>query len=186
MVSERTIPIERLDEAAFGPFGWVLGTPCPVDATATSYSHPGSDFWHAHDFEPGAGGKTEVLWVNYRSGNLRLRTLEVHWLTEQAIIPLGAGEIVHVVCPTLDDDRRLPDLKRLRAFRVGGGLGVCMRPGCWHTSLVLAGQTTCLMLTRRSTTRDLVAHLKGKAKAVETQIVEIAGLSEVELRVKTQ
>lgn len=147
---------------------------------------PGSDFWRAHDFEPGAGGKTEVLWVNYRSGSLRLRTLEVHWFTEQAIIPLGAGEIVHVVCPALDDDRRLPDLARLRAFRVGGGLGVCMRPGCWHTSLVLAGQTTCLMLTSRSTTRDLVVHLKGESKAVETSIVEIAGLGEVELRLQSR
>ncbi len=63
-----------------------------------------------HDFEPGEGGKTELLWVNYRSSSLHLRSLEVHWLTEQAIIPLGIGEIVHVVCPNRDDNSRLPDL----------------------------------------------------------------------------
>ena len=61
-----------------------------------------------------------------------------------------------------------------------------MRPGCWHTSLVLAGQTTCLMLTRRSTTRDLVSHLNGESAALESSIVEIAGLGEGELRVQTQ
>lgn len=181
---EKTIPLERLDEEAFSAFGWVLGTPFPVDPAATAFSHPGSDFWHMHDFEPGEGGKTELLWVNYRSSSLHLRALEVHWLTEQAIIPLGNGEIVHVVCPTRDDKSRLPDLARMRAFRVGGGLGVCMRPGCWHTSLVLAGQMTCLMLTRRSTTRDLVAHLNGESEALESSTVEISSLGEIELRVQ--
>ena len=178
------IPIESLSAESFAPFGWVLGTACPTAPSATFFSHPGSDFWHAHDFDPGEGGETEVLWVNYRSNSLHLRSLEVHWLTEQAIIPLGTGEIVHVVCPGREGGGRLPDLARLRAFRVGGGLGVCMRPGCWHTSLVLAGQVTCAMLTRRSTTRDLVAHLRGGSAALESSIVELASLGEFDFRVK--
>lgn len=165
--------IEPLSASAFAAFGSVLGSPCPTDPAALAFSHPGSDFWHAHDFDPGEGGRTEVLWVNYRDHSLRLRTLEVHWLTEQAIIPLGGHDIVHVVCPTLDDGSRMPDTARLRAFRVASGQGICMRPGCWHTSFVFGGQTACLMLTRRSTTRDLVAHLRGEAAAVETRIVPV-------------
>ena len=181
MKRERVIPIESLDEDAFSPYGWLLGSPFPSDPAATAFTHPGSDFWHVHDFDPGAGGVTEILWVNYRNDSLRLRALEVHWLTEQAIIPLGGGEMVHVVCPTRDDGSRLPDLSRLRAFRIGTGLGVCMRPGCWHASFVLAGQTTCLMLTRGSTTRDLVASLKGECVAVESCSVEMDSLGEGEL-----
>ena len=163
------------------PFGSVLGGDYPSDPAAIAFSHAASDFWHVHDFDPGAGGRSEVLWVNYRNDSLRLRSLEVHWLTEQAIIPLGAGEIVHVVCPSRDDPGRLPDLERLRAFRVSAGRGVCMRPGCWHASFVLAGQTTCLMLTRASTTCDLVAALKGESAAVESSSVELASLGQGEL-----
>ena len=69
----------------------------------------------------------------------------------------------------------------LRAFRIGTGLGVCMRPGCWHVSFVLAGQTTCLMLTRASTTRDLVASLKGESVATESRSVDLESLGEGEL-----
>lgn len=181
-MSETTIAVQTLDEPAFSPFGQVLSTPFPGDPAAVALSSDRSDFWHVHDFDPGAGGTTEVLWVNYRNDSSRLLSLEVHWLTEQAIVPLGAGEIVHVVCPGRDDGSRLPDLARLRAFRVGAGQGVCMRAGCWHASFVLAGQTTCLMLTRASTTRDLVAGLKGQANAIESAHVDLSSLGEGEWR----
>ena len=177
----RRIPIEPLTEEAFSDFGRVLGRPLPEDPAATAFSHPGSDFWHVHDFNPGEGGETEVLWVDYRNDSLRVRALEAHWLTEQAIIPLGGNEILHVVCPTRDDGSRLPHRARMRCFRIGSGRGICMRPGCWHASFVLGGQTTCLMLTRRSTTRDLVAHLKGQSAATETSIVALADANEVRL-----
>lgn len=176
MSRERTIPVELLDEQAFAQFGWVLGAACPSESNAAAFTNPGSDFWHVHDFHPGDGGVPEVLWVNYRNDSLRLRALESHWLTEQAIVPLGGGAIVHVVCPTRDDGSRLPDLTRLRCFHVPSGRGICMRPGCWHASFVTGGQTTCLMLTRHSTTRDLVAHLNGETEAVETSIVTLSSL----------
>lgn len=175
-----TIAVEALAVDAFAPFGRVLGGALPSDAAAVAFSHPASDFWHVHDFDPGAGGTTEVLWVNYRNDSLCLRSLEVHWRTEQAIVPLGDGEIIHVVCPSRDDGSRLPDLSRLRAFRIGAGQGVCMRAGCWHASFVGAGQTTCLMLTRASTTRDLVAALKGEAPALESAQLELASLGQGE------
>jgi ureidoglycolate lyase len=176
MMQQRMIAVEALDEDLFAPFGWVFGGAFPRAPAAIAFSHPGSDFWHVHDFDPGASGRSEVLWVNYRNDSLCLRSLEVHWLTEQAIIPLGAGEIVHVVCPSRDDSSRLPDLERLRAFRVGAGQGVCMRPGCWHATFVRSGQTTCLMLTRASTTRDLIAGLNGESAAAESSSVELASL----------
>ncbi len=179
MKPAHAIRIEALDERSFAPFGQMLGTPFPHDPDATAYGHPGSDFWHVHDFNPGAGGNTEVLWVNYRNAGLRVTGLEVHWLTEQAIIPLGVG-LVHVVCPGREDGSRLPDLARLRAFRIDLGQGVCMRAGCWHASFVSGGQVTCMMLTRRSTTKELVAHLAHGSVAAETSMVELASLDEAE------
>ncbi len=179
MKSAKFIRIEPLEEQCFAPFGQMLGTPFPNDPSAIAYGHPGSDFWHVHDFNPGAGGNTEVLWVNYRNAGPRVTGLEVHWLTEQAIIPLGDG-LVHVVCPGRDDGSRLPDLTRLHAFELKLGQGVCMRAGCWHASFVLGRQVTCMMLTRRSTTQELVAHLACGSVAAETSIVELAGLDEAE------
>ena len=66
-----------------------------------------------------------------------------------------------------------PDLATLAAFRVPQGQGICMRPGCWHATRVVDGEVTCLMLTRRSTTVDLIQHLTTDARATESAIVEI-------------
>ncbi len=182
MPRDIAIPIEALNPEAFAPFGTVLGRFSPASAPGPAHSNPMSDFWSEHVFEPGAGGACEVVWVNYRNATGLLRTLEAHWLTQQAIIPLGGGEIIHVVCPGRAEEPRLPDLARIRAFRIGDGMGICMNPGCWHASFVAGGQTTCLMLTRASTTRDLVAHLDGKGPAAETTIVEIDALFDGHIR----
>jgi ureidoglycolate lyase len=88
-------------------------------------------------------------------------------------VPLAGGDILHVVAPTEVDGRRAPDLNRLRCFRVPAGRGLCMRPGCWHATFVIGGQVICLMLTRQSTTRELVAHLNRGAQAEETSIVRL-------------
>ena len=178
MTSGRFLVVEVLEALAFEPFGWVLGTACPTGNTARASRSPGSDFWHQHDFDPGEGGATEVLWVDYRNNRRQVHALEAHWLTQQAIVPLGGRAILHVVCTSRADDSRLPDLSRLRCFLVASGQGVCMRPGCWHASFVLHGQTTCLMLTRGSTTRELVTHLASGAPAVETSIVALASLGD--------
>jgi ureidoglycolate lyase len=66
-----------------------------------------------------------------------------------------------------------PDLATLAAFRVPQGQGVCMRPGCWHATRVTDEEVTCLMLTRRSTTVDLIQHLTTDASASESAIVAI-------------
>ncbi len=66
-----------------------------------------------------------------------------------------------------------PDLSQVAAFRVPQGQGVCMRPGCWHATRVAEAEVTCLMLTRRSTTLDLIQHLTTDASASESAIQAI-------------
>lgn len=172
MLANRALPIEALDAPAFAPFGVVLGD-APA-AGAPAFTSPATDFWHAHDFDTGSGGASEFLWVRYRDSGLQVAALEAHWLTEQAIVPLGGRDVLQVLAPSRSDDPRQPDLDRARCFRVRSGLGICMRPGTWHTTFVEAGEVTCLMMTRRSTTRDLVAHLNTGSLETETGFVRFA------------
>jgi ureidoglycolate lyase len=171
----RTIVVEELVEEALAGRGTVLGLAPPADGSVPAFRGAAAEFWHVHDFDVGAAGTPEVLWVRYRDDTLLVRSLEAHWCTEQAVVPLAAT-IVQVVCPTRGDGSRLPDVEQLRAFRLEAGRGICMNAGCWHTSFAPAGEATCLMLTRASTTRELAAHLAGGTPARETTIVDLASL----------
>ncbi|WP_144630460.1 ureidoglycolate lyase [Bordetella genomosp. 13] len=168
-----TLPLRRLERQAFARYGWMLGKPMPAaQAGVPVFSNPATDFWQEHVFDAGSGGEPEVLWVRYRSADRVVANLEVHLLTHQAIVPL-TGPIIQVVAASATDGR--PDLATLAAFEVPVGQGICMRPGCWHaTRIAAAGEVTCLMLTRRSTTADLIAHLAG-APASESAIVPLTG-----------
>lgn len=170
MTSNEHLEINDLTPEAFRAYGWMLGKPMPDGNGVPLYSNPATDFWQEHLFNTGAGGDAELLWVNYRSQSQEIASLEKHLLTQQAIVPL-TGEIIQVVARSAADGG--PDLSTLAAFRVPQGQGVCMRPGCWHATRVAVAEVTCLMLTRRSTTLDLIQHLTTDAAASESAIVAI-------------
>ncbi len=165
-----SLTIEPLSAAAFNAYGWMLGKPLKNDGHAPAYISPASDFWREHLFDTGVTGETEVLWVKYRNADETIASLEAHWLTQQAIVPLTAP-VIQVVATSTEGGQ--PDMESLRAFWVPQGEGVCMRPHCWHATRVLRGESTCLMLTRRSTTYDLVVHLETGAPACESAIKSI-------------
>ncbi|MGY6268732.1 ureidoglycolate lyase [Achromobacter denitrificans] len=170
MTSNEHLEINDLTPEAFRAYGWMLGKPMPDGNGVPLYSNPATDFWQEHLFNTGAGGDAELLWVNYRGQSPEIASLEKHLLTQQAIVPL-TGEILQVVARSAEDGS--PDLATLAAFRVRQGQGVCMRPGCWHATRVAGAEVTCLMLTRRSTTLDLIQHLTTDAAASESAIVAI-------------
>ncbi|MGC1440781.1 MAG: hypothetical protein WA888_09245, partial [Burkholderiaceae bacterium] len=64
------VVIEPLTADRFADYGEVLGLPIELTQEPNAYSFPASDFWHSSDFDPGSGGQTEVLWVNYRDTSL--------------------------------------------------------------------------------------------------------------------
>jgi len=171
-MTQRPISIEPLTAEAAVSYGWMLGKPCSSEDTVSAFMSPGSDFWQEHVFDAGSQGQPEVLWVTYRVSDPVIAKLEVHHLTQQAVVPLVGG-IVQLVAAS--DAAGNPDLATARAFALTPGIGICMKPGIWHATRTMdAGESTCLMLTRRSTTVDLVSHLVRKAPAAESRLVEIA------------
>lgn len=165
--------IEPINEASVAPFGWMLGRPLPTAVDAIAFTSSGSDFWHEHVFHAGDGGQHDILWVKYRTTDATVATLEVHHLTQQAVVPL-IGRIVQVVAAS--DAAGEPHLATLRAFAIDPGQGICMRPGTWHATRSAGGEATCLMLTRQSTTIDLVRHLNLNAAAQESRLTDIPPL----------
>lgn len=161
---------QPLTSEDFEPYGTVLGRSYAADIAG--FSNPGSDFWHQQYFDAGQGGLPEILWVNYRNADLNISELEVHWKTHQAIVPLGQVSIIHVVALS-DSTKQQPDLQTVRVFDVEPGQGISMKPGCWHTTRVISEESTCLMLTRGSTTIELAAHLRGDTQARETGFAAI-------------
>ncbi|QJR20731.1 ureidoglycolate hydrolase [Pelagibacterium halotolerans] len=163
------ISIEPLTPDAFAPYGTALGF-AARHTPDTAFFSPASDFWHEHGFASGET-KTEILWVVYRSSDPTIARLEAHLATEQALIPL-TGSIVHIVARSAPDGA--PDPQTVRAFAIAPGQGIVMAKDCWHATRVFAGDVTCAMLTRASTTKDLVAHLQTGAPLTESRYADIA------------
>lgn len=172
-MSETPLRIETMTAAAVAPYGWMLGKPLSAAPTEAAFGSPTSDFWQEHIFDAGANGEPEVLWVTYRSADPVIVKLEVHHLTQQAVVPL-TGSIVQVVAKGTPAGE--PDSATLKAFLVPQGEGICMRPGTWHATRTVDTEVTCLMLTRRSTTADLVRHLNQGSVATESRLADITML----------
>jgi ureidoglycolate lyase len=158
----------------------VLGGPPDLDSP-DHFDSETTRFWAEHDFEVGEGGDVQLLWVNYRWRGFEIQYVESHRLTEQAIIPVTGDPIVHVVCPPPDDLMApdiVPDLDRMQAFLLDGSKGVCMKKGCWHAHRSLRDEATYLMITRRTTTTDILDEKRGGAETTETVVWEIGALTE--------
>jgi ureidoglycolate lyase len=162
--------LSELTPEAFAPYGTLLGKSFPATADAAAYRSARSDFWQEHVFAAG-GLDPEILWVTYRDTDPRIDRLEMHKLTEQAVIPL-TGDMIQIVAASTSAGAL--DIATVRAFRVPVGKGLCMRPGCWHATRVAASEATCLMLTRRATTADLVGHLTTGKQLVESAFSDVA------------
>ena len=170
-MTETPLPVETLTEAAVAPYGWMLGKPLTSAPAEAAFGSPASDFWREHVFDAGADGQPEVLWVIYRSADPVIAKLEMHRLTQQAVVPL-TGSVVQVVAASTADGE--PDPATLKAFLIPQGLGICMAPGTWHATRTADKEAICLMLTRRSTTVDLVRHLNKGSAVEESRLAEIA------------
>ena len=153
-----SLRVQRLTPEAIAPFGWVIGEK-PEPGNPTLFSTATVKFQTAHDFDPGAGGVTEMVWATYGPGPMTCSGLESHRLTEQSFTPLGGSvPLIHVLAPPPEDPMApniAPDMTRAAAFLIDGTKGVCLRRGTWHNHVSLGGWANFLMLTRRSTTVEI-------------------------------
>lgn len=169
--SSRTVTVEPLSDGAVAPFGWLLGKPFPAAPDAVAFTNAATDFRQEHLFHPGEGGEVEVLWVTYRNDDHAVVTLERHLLTQQAVVPL-VGSITQILAVSLPDG--MPDHAGLRAFHVPPGMGICMKPEVWHATR--SPGATCLMLTRSTTTADLIGHMAQGRSPVESELRDVPGV----------
>ncbi len=163
------LQVERLTQEAYAPFGWVIGDP-PAGGVIEG---PSALFFHAHDFGVGAGGEVELVWATYRGQKPIAEKIEMHRLTEQALIPVGAAPMLHIVAPPNADPLApgiLPDFSQARAFLLDGSRGICMRRGTWHMHFGIVEAATYMIITRRSTTDDLSAAIQTGSEPAETVI----------------
>ena len=91
------------DSAA--PFGQMLGRGIDFAQALATGDRPGfrndaTDFCHEHIFDTG-GGETEIVWLHYRDRGPVITRLEMHLLTEQAVVPLTGGAIVQILARSL-------------------------------------------------------------------------------------
>jgi len=176
-----TIKIEAPTQKSMAPYGWVLGKPFPSEERADAFRNSTTGFWREHIFDAGDGGEVEILWVEYRNVDPFIGQFEKHFYTQQAVVPL-TGNITQIVALNAADGT--PDLSSVRAYRISPGIGLCMRPGVWHATRGKAA--TCLMLTRRSTTLDLVKTLNGGDRPSETSLQDVTPIRLIQSRRKSK
>ena len=176
----KRIKVQGLAREAYEPFGWVLGG-APDRHDPHYFEAEISTFWGEHVFQVGQGGAVQLVWLQYKARGFEVGEFESHRLTEQALIPVAGSPMVHVVCPPPQDPMAteiVPDLERMQAFLLDGTKGVCMKRGCWHTPLPLVGGASYLMITRKSTTVDLINGERSGAEATETVVRKISDLTD--------
>lgn len=165
-VQMRALEIVTPTAQNVGPYGTLLGaTPYPAGGGQVKSQRQGL-------FSPGDKGTVEVVWVEYNNAAPLISRLEKHYLTEQAVAPLK-GEIIQVLALSKPDGS--PDPATLRAFRLAPGLGINMGQGVWHTTR--SHGSTVLMLSRSSTTDDILRARGDGKPLIETLMVDVPPVS---------
>jgi ureidoglycolate lyase len=121
------IPIEPLSEAAFAPFGAVVG----ALAAPPVFRAGAMDTWRA-PFE--VDGPMQMTFNRYQRQPLAFSKLERHLAVTQAFLPIGGAASIMVVAPRTDqaDPNAAPSPDAVRAFRLDGDKGVVLWRGVWH------------------------------------------------------
>ena len=159
------LTVEQLTPESFSPFGWVLGKAMTTAGDEPFFKGATLSMWREHLFDTGAPNETEIVWGNFSNNNPIVRTLEKRLLTQQAVVPL-TGSLIQIVAASNESGG--PDTGSIRAFEIPIGMGTFVRPGCWHAIRVSKGEVMALLLSRQSTTYDLIVHLHTGCPATES------------------
>ncbi|MBN3858584.1 ureidoglycolate hydrolase [Paraburkholderia sp. Ac-20340] len=162
--------VEPLTPEAFAPYGWVLGKQSTTSGEDPYFQSQSLSIWREHLFDAGMANETEILWTWFGDPSDLVQQLEARHLTQQAIVPLTAP-LIQIVAAS--EPTGHPNMNSLRAFEIPVGMGICIRPWCWHTTRAFGGTATALMLSRRSTSFDLIVHLQTGSPLSESTRVPV-------------
>jgi ureidoglycolate lyase len=128
-MSGPALRVEALEEAAFAPFGQVLGAPRErADAEG-----PGWRWWGETAFVPADERPYGVGYLRLEPAAPCFDWAERHMRSVEAIVPVGGDVLVYVAPPDHPDEpQRAPALERFRVFHIGQGQGVVLARGVWH------------------------------------------------------
>ncbi|KZT08359.1 allantoicase [Laetiporus sulphureus 93-53] len=158
------IPALPLTPEAFAPFGKVIqgyadvnAVPSPRTTRITSANQGTAVKFHKlalleSSYPPDAGATTGLSVYRCQpidvkaGGQWEVKLLERHPFTNQAFIPMGAGEELQnpakkyliIVAQNGEDDK--PDLRTMRAFVALAGQGILYNTGTWHHPMAVLEQ----------------------------------------------
>jgi ureidoglycolate lyase len=159
------LPVEKLTDQAFAPFGRVIRTPERVrDAEG-----PGWRWWAETMVLDGDNRSWGVGYLDLEpTSSPRFDWAERHLRSLEAIVPVEGGCLVYVgPAEHLDHPGRLPAVEDFRAFRVPSGSGVVMDRGVWHGApFADGGPAKAIVLLLEGTDRDDVTVVRFEAAPV--------------------
>lgn len=147
----REVRIEDADAANIAEFGCLVGSEAGR-AGAESVYYPGSMNWRFDDFS--SDDDTTVIVSRPKPREMQVRWMERHAKHTQTFVPLGGRAFVIVLAPP--NQAALPDLARVRAFRVDGNQALMLKKDCWHDyPYAIQSNTDLLIIMRRETMDNL-------------------------------
>ncbi len=144
------IKAELLTPEAYRPFGQVIGR----------------DDIH---LELRQGEQFRMGIIQMKHQGYRIRSLNHHRNSTQALIPLEGKACLLVVAPPDATFETAADLKRVRAFLCDGSVGVNIGLGTWHQALLPLGPSLKMVnIQGRNSTQD--TYTCNFVKAFDSQI----------------
>lgn len=150
---ERRLKVQVATRENTAPFGQILGydssiAPMPIDFYGGTVKVRRMVDFISDD-------QTEMPLVTVDRRPLEVRWMERHFKHTQTFIPLGGKSFIVAMAPP--NQRELPDLDRVQAFRFDGQSGFTLRIGTWHEfPFVIEDQTHLIVVLRKEATDGLV------------------------------
>jgi ureidoglycolate lyase len=120
------LKIEPIDAAAFMPFGQLIPPQPPGQGRQELFEELQNE-------RPSARPRLSIATVEPKTLPLAAVQMERHIHSSQAFVPVECASYLVLVAPHRADD--MPDLGKIRAFRVPGDTGINYRADTWHHPL---------------------------------------------------
>jgi ureidoglycolate lyase len=147
------VEIERLTDISvdeFAPYGQIIG----LEDSPPLEDFPHLNYW-THNVDIGPDEEKldlGLLLCKPLPPGTAITKMERHPYTWEIFMP-PVGEVVFVMAP-IDTQGDAPDIARVRAFLLDGGLGVALPGGNWHWPPIPVGGPAKISLLRKGPRLD--------------------------------